>query len=373
MASDATETTLPVTAIIPAYKRPTETVRAIRSVKAQRPRLPAEIIVVDDGSEDGTAEAAEAEGDVRVIRHPVNQGLSAARNTAVDAARTPWIALLDSDDEWLPAHLDALWTARGSHVLVANSSLYVTKGSGNARFNGPVLKREVVLRDPARLVYPVNLITPSAVMVRRDAVLAAGGFRAYSGVVEDFGLWLRMLETGTGVVLPTVGMIYHQHEGQMSKDIERMYDGRAAAIAEHRGAPWLTDGLVERWQGAAAWDHLRVALDERHLGRSLGLAVRICSSPQRFAGVVGVLARRVMVRRRSAQRDPLGRPTVAVLPGVGAPSLSTLGADHASVDLRNRSVLVALAHLARRPTASALVANDLQRASMTVLGVRCLN
>src|SRR5205085_6920251 len=92
--------TLPVTAIIPAYNRPGPTVRAIESILGQRPAVPAEIIVVDDGSADDTADAAEATG-VRVVRHEVNQGLAAARNTGIEAASHEWVALLDSDDEWL--------------------------------------------------------------------------------------------------------------------------------------------------------------------------------------------------------------------------------------------------------------------------------
>ena len=92
---------LPVSVVIPAFNRPEMVARAVRSALEQQPRRPAEVIVVDDASSDDTAAAASAAG-ARVIRHEVNQGEGAARNTAIRAARHDWVALLDSDDEFLP-------------------------------------------------------------------------------------------------------------------------------------------------------------------------------------------------------------------------------------------------------------------------------
>src|SRR3954464_2844452 len=94
-------TTIPVSVVIAAYNRADMLRRAIASVRAQRPAVPAEIVVVDDASSDATADVAEVLG-ATVVRHPVNRGESAARNSAIEAAAQPWIAVLDSDDEWLP-------------------------------------------------------------------------------------------------------------------------------------------------------------------------------------------------------------------------------------------------------------------------------
>ena len=99
---------LPVTVIIPAYNRADTVAQAVASALAQHPAPPAEVLVVDDGSADDTAEVAERAG-ARVVRHAVNQRLGAARNTGLSHATQPWIALLDSDDEWLPHHLASLW------------------------------------------------------------------------------------------------------------------------------------------------------------------------------------------------------------------------------------------------------------------------
>jgi glycosyltransferase involved in cell wall biosynthesis len=93
-----------VSVVIPVYNRERTIGRAIESVLAQS-RPPAEILVVDDGSTDGTAEAVTAYGDrVRYVYQP-NAGASAARNQGVTHAAAPWVAFLDSDDHWLDGHL----------------------------------------------------------------------------------------------------------------------------------------------------------------------------------------------------------------------------------------------------------------------------
>lgn len=100
---------LPVTVVIPAYNRPAATARAVQSALGQRPRPPAEVIVVDDGSSDDTADRAGAAG-ATVIRHEVNGGVSAARNTGIRAAAHPWVAY--ADRPWLTARLrTALYAA----------------------------------------------------------------------------------------------------------------------------------------------------------------------------------------------------------------------------------------------------------------------
>jgi glycosyltransferase involved in cell wall biosynthesis len=100
-----------VTVVIPAFNEASRIGAAIESVLAQT--LPAhEIIVVDDGSTDGTAEVASRPG-VRVLRQP-NGGISAARNRAFREATGDWIALLDADDFWLPERL--AWLARATAV-----------------------------------------------------------------------------------------------------------------------------------------------------------------------------------------------------------------------------------------------------------------
>ena len=110
-----------VTVIIPAYNRAYVISRSIASVLAQTyPYF--EIIVVDDGSVDNTEAVVKSFKDSRIkyIRHEVNKGISAVRNTGINEAAGEYIAFLDSDDEWLPTKLE-----KQMHIL-KNKSLRVS-------------------------------------------------------------------------------------------------------------------------------------------------------------------------------------------------------------------------------------------------------
>ncbi len=140
---------LPVSVVISVFNRPELLRRALRSVASQRPRQPAEVIVVDDGSTDGTAEVAEASG-ARVIRHERNLGTAAAKETGMRAARYDWVALLDSDDEWLPHHLGVLWSLIPGNVLVAASCVECKPDSSELGFHGTLAEETTTLTSPAR-------------------------------------------------------------------------------------------------------------------------------------------------------------------------------------------------------------------------------
>lgn len=92
-----------VSVVVPAFNREALLRRAVGSALAQTLK-PLEIVVVDDGSADGTASLAESLG-ARVIRHGANRGAAAARNTGIAAARGALVAFLDSDDAWFPEKL----------------------------------------------------------------------------------------------------------------------------------------------------------------------------------------------------------------------------------------------------------------------------
>ena len=96
-----------VSIIIPTFSRPAETKRALDSIASQT-FANFEVIVVDDGSSDQTLDHLKDSGIERltVIRHPVNRGPAAARNTGIGAATGSWIAFLDSDDTWKPKKLE---------------------------------------------------------------------------------------------------------------------------------------------------------------------------------------------------------------------------------------------------------------------------
>ncbi len=292
--------TLPVSVVIPAYDRAEMLRRSLASV-AMQTCPPDEVIVVDDGSRDDTQHVARALG-ARVIRHEENRGLSAARNTGLRTATHQWVALLDSDDEWLPHHLGHVWRLRGEHTLVAASALNCGADPDRYRFCGPTGARPVVLTRGDQLVFPGNSIPVSASMFRRDVALELGGFRPHRGVVEDFDLWLRLLERGTAICSPTVSIIYHVHDGQMSlADRRAMQLAHIEAADAHRRRVGGARTPITRWEGVAAWDNLRRAAEARQPLVVARWLLHVAVRPQRAVGVVAIWIRRFRIRRRSAE------------------------------------------------------------------------
>ncbi|MEQ1861186.1 MAG: glycosyltransferase family 2 protein [Chthoniobacteraceae bacterium] len=122
-----------VSVILPFYNRIATLARCVDSVLAQT-FADWELVAVDDASTDGGAAMLEARGDprIRIVRHEVNRGAGAARDTAMQAARGAYFALLDSDDEWLPgklaAQMDALRRAGETAALSACSYEFIRDG-----------------------------------------------------------------------------------------------------------------------------------------------------------------------------------------------------------------------------------------------------
>ena len=181
------------------------------------------MIVVDDCSDDDTGEAAARAG-ARVIRHDVNRGEGAARNTGVAAATQEWVALLDSDDEWLPDLLATLWPLRAEYVLVGGASLSCEEGRQDVGYGGHVGSRPLVLSSPRPLIYPENFVASSGTMVRRGLLRAVGGYTEGMKGGADMDLWIRLLEHGEGLIVPHPVVLYHRHGGQVTGDADMMAD-----------------------------------------------------------------------------------------------------------------------------------------------------
>jgi serine O-acetyltransferase len=264
----ATDEPLSVTVVIPAYNRERTIARAVRSALDQRPR-PREIIVVDDGSDDGTADAGEAAG-ARVIRLETNRGVSTARNVGLEAAGTEWVAFLDSDDEWVPGHLDRLRAWTDGRVLVADALR-----SSSGRLYGNPLGRPLELHSPADL-FPITPVATSGTMVRRDVAVAAGGFPPIP-LAEDLDLWCRLLELGAGVSLPEVGGRYHTHTEQASRAGAEMRKAVGALMDRYGDRPWMTAQLRNEVAAVHAWDDFRSALRAQRRRDAVEAGARLAS------------------------------------------------------------------------------------------------
>ena len=188
-----------VSVIIPAYRAAATIGRALESIAAQTFK-PRQAIVVDDGSDDGTYEAAMAlvgglgAIEVKVFRQK-HRGAGAARNRAVMEASCGYVAFLDADDEWLPEKLErSLEHLRGTdYVLVAHN--YVRREADGTEVVVDCAKRFTGGGDdPYVSLYKRGYMPTCAVVALRSEVLAAGGFDTTLATGQDFDLWLAMLK-----------------------------------------------------------------------------------------------------------------------------------------------------------------------------------
>lgn len=219
--------------IIPTYNHAAYLGDAVMSVLRQTyDRI--EIIVVDDGSTDGTAEVVAGFGDrVRYIWQE-NQGLSAARNAGIRAARGEYIALLDADDMYEPAFLgtmvDLMESAGADGVFCGYRFVDDADRPLPQHEARPVPAGELY-----RLLLDGNFLVPESMLVRRRCYEGAGLFDESLRACEDWDMWLRLARdytiVGTGKILTRHRVL----AGSMSTDPVRMLENRLAVLEAHLG------------------------------------------------------------------------------------------------------------------------------------------
>ena len=180
-----------VSVVLTTYNRKNLLRRALRSVCAQA-HAPAEIIVCDDGSTDGTQQELAPEFPSINWLKQENKGVASARNLGIRHARGSWIALLDSDDEWKPeklglqlecmkrnprslaCHTDEEWIRNGNQVIPPK---FLDKSP-----------KDLFVRSLRRC-----LICPSSALIQREVFSEIGLFDESLPVCEDYDFWLRLL------------------------------------------------------------------------------------------------------------------------------------------------------------------------------------
>ncbi len=179
-----------VSVIIPTYNRGWTIKEAIDSVLEQD-FSDYELIVVDDGSTDNTADILQSYGNTIIVIHQSNKGVSAARNRGIGASAGRLIAFLDSDDIWLPQklsrqveffnnHPDALINQTEEQWI--RNGVRVNPKKRHHKFSGMIFERSLEL----------CLVSPSAVMLRRQLFETVGLFDESLPACEDYDLWLRV-------------------------------------------------------------------------------------------------------------------------------------------------------------------------------------
>jgi glycosyltransferase involved in cell wall biosynthesis len=163
---------------------------AVSSVLAQED-VASEVIVVDDGSTDDTAETLASFGSaVRIISQP-RRGVSAARNAGIRASSGEWLAFLDSDDLWLPQKLRIQLAFLRDHP-----EFKICQTEETWIRSGRLLNPKKYHRKPSGHCFPQLLdrclISPSAVIIHRDLFTEAGLFDEALPACEDYDLWLRI-------------------------------------------------------------------------------------------------------------------------------------------------------------------------------------
>lgn len=298
-----------ISVVIPTLNRCNDVIRAIASVLEQTLQA-RELIIVDDGSVDATAKAlrerwstmqledpepcatalnpdsslppgqlepsvpepdydCDGDGDgrahttLRLLRQE-NRGVSAARNLGITAARSNWIAFLDSDDRWLPEKLRSQWAVAKGHdsaELIHTDEIWIRKGVRVNAMNKHQKRGGHIYEH----CLPMCRISPSATMMHRRALHRIGGFDVELPACEDYDLWLKFCATHPVhfVEAPLV-VKYGGHDDQLSR--------------QHWG--------MDRFRVRALWR----MLDEKQL------------SPTQHQATVEVLSRKLQILRQGAHK-----------------------------------------------------------------------
>jgi len=246
-----------VCCVIPAHNAAAYVGQAVQSALEQTYAVD-QVIVVDDGSTDDTAEVLAEFGDrVRVIRQEQG-GVAAARNAGAAAATTQWIALLDADDWWLPHKTERMVGAieQDSGVAMVYAGRWIhDEATGERHAPELVYLRGQVYHELLR----GNVVPTSSVLVRRDVWVALGGMALSLVTCEDWDLWIRIARAHRVGCVPERLCVYRKHVGGMSQEGE-VSTGTSDAVARMRrderevlGRAEAADPGLGRRMRARAW------------------------------------------------------------------------------------------------------------------------
>ena len=237
-----------ISVIIPAFNAARYLGAAIESGLRQT-RPPGEIIVVDDGSTDNTAQVARGFGDrIRYVRQG-NAGPAAARNRAAQEAAGEWLAFLDADDEWLPQRLEIQLAQTEKHpqVLMWCGQTMGLEASGQrSETPNDIPLRFLTLKDFA----VSNPVSTTTVLLRRTVFEQVGGFDKRFRGPEDYDLWMRVAALGNIGLIQLPLACYREESGSLSMDDRRFLPQVLAVLEKAYGK----DGVL---RGSGSYSHAR--------------------------------------------------------------------------------------------------------------------
>lgn len=249
-----------ISVIIPAYNAANTVVEAIESVLVQTYSV-TEIIVVDDGSTDQTADVvAKTFPSVRLESGP-NRGPSGARNHGISVAKGEWIAFLDADDTWHPDKLALqMAVARDGVELIASDWI---RGKVFTPCPRPIRETHLAYRD----LLVMNQFQTSTVLMTERLVRTLNGFDANVDGAEDWDFWLRA-SRHTGIVKVDWPLVqYRDVATGYSKDVWRVYCTMQPMLDKHRGTDAISSrefSILEAWHHLRFWVAFYLAHDSGH-------------------------------------------------------------------------------------------------------------
>ena len=218
-----------ISVVIPSYNRKDFLKRSIDSAINQT-KKPLEIIVVDDGSTDGTEAMIKSDYDFVKFIKQKNKGVSAARNIGIKVSIGEWICFLDSDDEWkkdkLEKQINAMKSNPGykffhSNEIWIKNGLRINQKKKHKKYGGDIFDKCL---DMCR-------ISPSSVMIDKTVFDEVGNFNEDLVVCEDYELWLRICDKYRVFFIDEPLIIKHGgHQGQLSYSIESIENHRIKAL-----------------------------------------------------------------------------------------------------------------------------------------------
>jgi len=244
-----------ISVIIPTFNRKDLVTRAIESVVNQTLQ-PYELIVIDDGSTDGTSEIIKSEFPQIKYIWQENTGISNARNLGIQNSKGNWIAFLDSDDEWLPKKLEYQFNAiqtNSEFQIFHTNEIWIRNGK---RVN-PKNKHQKYGGHIFEKCLPLCVISPSSVLIKKDIFKKYGLFDTALPACEDYDMWLRIC-----AFLPVYYLEepllkkYGGHNDQLSKKFWGMDRFRIAAIEKA-----VNNNLIEKNKRKSALNMLLTKLE----------------------------------------------------------------------------------------------------------------
>jgi len=263
-----------ISVIIPLYNKVETVCRAIESVLAQT-RLPDEIIVINDGSTDGSEMIVEAMGHTLVrLVHQSNAGVSAARNKGLELASSDWIAFLDADDMWEPEYLETISILHASYPFASvMATAYLLEDHLGLR--SKISLNHMPFEGESGIItnyfYVAATSHPplwtSAVVVCKDAIIDVGGFPVGVTAGEDLMTWaLLAAKYDIAYCRKSLAVFVldpaHSYEGKPSR-IPAEIDSVGIRLAELLAKYPRTVGLrsyIAHWHKMRASIYLRLSM-----------------------------------------------------------------------------------------------------------------